>query len=684
MLSRDPRSIALTLLPLAAIAAGPPSSVAKAEDANPTPAPGRMFVVGRVLDTRGNPVPGAAVMVHARDLRPGRAPFLSRVKSIPLAGGRADASGRFRIDAPRTSSARYDDFGAVAIAPGHGVGWVALDADDDQPEVEISLRPEQVIHGRLFDMQGRPAPGVRVSVASIGSDRPAARARLHDRSVHGRWDGVAFWSRDTQDDPAWPRPVTTDAEGRFTVRGVGRGLQAALIVRDPRFAMQSIQVETDDAGEPKTVTAALAPTQVLNVRVTYADTGQPVPHAPLRISAIQQRSSRNDEVETDDNGQARIHSWPTERGYAVRAYPPEGQPYLQGAGRADWPKGALEQSLTIALPRGVLVQGKVSEEGSGKPVAGAWVHFMTGRRAPGEGSSIDVYTDSSGSFRVGAEPRPGDLRVRGPDDTYVFQAFASRLALEGRPGGGTFYAHAGAALDLKPGLGAQEVNLVLRRGATVEGRVVGPDGRPVRRAWIYSRFIDDPSLWASLSWTALYHGKVSNGRFEIHGLAPDAEVPVSFLEPERKLGAVVNLSAESASRGPVTVRLEPCGAARAWLVDPDGKPVTKPVRNLSIRMVVTPGRADRTASNEKAARIPSAADGRLADVDPINYETDPAPDPGGRVTLPVLIPGATYRIIDYTMVVRGGQNGPELRKEFTVKPGQKLDLGDIRIARPSS
>ena len=238
------------------------------------------------------------------------------------------------------------------------------------------------------------------------------------------------------------------------------------------------------------------------------------------------------------------------------------------------------------------------------------------------------------------------------------------------------YSHAYAALDLKPGMGSQEVNLVVRRGATVEGRVVGPDGQPVRDAWIFSRLILDPSRGAWMDWTGSYHGKVRNGRFEIRGLAPDAEVPVYFLEPERKLGAVVNLSAKSAAGGPVTVRLEPCGSARAWLVDPDGKPVAKPVRELSITMVVTPGPARNNFPNDKATGLLSADEGDLTEVDPINYETELAPDADGRITLPVLIPGATYRFIDYTMFVRG-QTGPEIRKEFTVKPGQKLEKKKI-------
>ena len=77
----------------------------------------------------------------------------------------ADGSGRFRLDAPRTSSSRNDEFMAVALAPGYGVGWAELDPDANQPDAEIRLQPEQVIQGRLFDLQGRPAQGVTVSVS---------------------------------------------------------------------------------------------------------------------------------------------------------------------------------------------------------------------------------------------------------------------------------------------------------------------------------------------------------------------------------------------------------------------------------------------------------------------------------------------------------------------------------------
>ena len=75
--------IVLTLLFLGAIAAGPsfliqsssmndepgaPTASQEPKDASPDPGPGRMFVVGRVLDPQGKPVPGATVVIHARNL----------------------------------------------------------------------------------------------------------------------------------------------------------------------------------------------------------------------------------------------------------------------------------------------------------------------------------------------------------------------------------------------------------------------------------------------------------------------------------------------------------------------------------------------------------------------------------------------------------------------------------------
>ena len=64
----------------------------------------------------------------------------------------------------------------------------------------------------------------------------------------------------------------------------------------------------------------------------------------------------------------------------------------------------------------MVVRGKVTEEGTGRPVAGAVVRFApyrSPRRPPGM-SSIAAATGPDGTYRVAAPPGPGYLVVAGP------------------------------------------------------------------------------------------------------------------------------------------------------------------------------------------------------------------------------------------------------------------------------
>jgi len=99
-------------------------------------------------------------------------------------------------------------------------------------------------------------------------------------------------------------------------------------------------------------------------------------------------------------------------------------------------------------------------------------------------------------------------------------------------------------------------------------------------------------------------------------------------------------------------------------------------------MIVTPGPPSRppTRRNEPTGGPLFADESPAARLDPVNYGPDLQSDAEGRLTLPALIPGAPYRIVDRTPVFAGA--ALEVRKEFTVQPGEALELGDILIARP--
>jgi hypothetical protein len=61
--------------------------------------------------------------------------------------------------------------------------------------------------------------------------------------------------------------------------------------------------------------------------------------------------------------------------------------------------------------------------------------------------------------------------------------------------------------------------------------------------------------------------------------------------------------------------------------------------------------------------------GNLDLIDPVNYASGIMSGRDGRITYPALIPGAPYRFA-------------RLSKEFTVKPGEILELGDVPIQLP--
>src|SRR5207244_6112321 len=93
---------------------------------------------------------------------------------------------------------------------------------------------------------------------------------------------------------------------------------------------------------------------------------------------------------------------------------------------------------------------------------------------------------------------------------------------------------------------------------------------------------------------------------------------------------------------PLTVQLAPCGSAVVRYVDPKGKPNAgqQPV----LQIVIHPGANpfDRTTL-EKGLLFADTE--FVSNLDRLNHWNGPRSDAQGRVTLPALIPGATYRLI---------------------------------------
>ena len=255
------------------------------------------------------------------------------------------------------------------------------------------------------------------------------------------------------------------------------------------------------------------------------------------------------EFEADAEGRFRANPLSADR-YEVSAVGSRGAALSGRLEVFDWPKGAVEHSIDLALPRGVVIRGKVTEEGSGKPVAGARISFGASKSDERDGRLERPRGErADGSFQIAVLPGPGYLVVLGPSDDYVLRGrSATGLIRPGRAGRPPVLRP--RLHRLRPEAGRREPG---RQRHAPPGRDRERPGRRAGRSADPGCLDDQPRLpprhrlGAWLVWRARHHGSVTSGRFEMHGLDPDAEVPVYFLDPHHKLGATVNLSGKSAA-----------------------------------------------------------------------------------------------------------------------------------------
>jgi RNA polymerase sigma factor (sigma-70 family) len=617
----------------------------------------KMTVTAHVVDSQGKAVDGASVAVLAWRNSPWAGGELSE-REIVLDQAKTDRDGHVRLRLPRTDSVQFQQCHIVACASAHGLGWVELNPDASRREARIELPPETAIAGRIVDVHGQPAVGVKVFVSGLGG---AGRGELR---------GLC-WDQEPEGLSAWPAPATTDAQGRFLIRGVNRNSGVSLAIRDARFARQSVAVNSQD------ISVTLSPARFLEGRILFADSGTPAANARLFAAVDAEENgggrARTNGVRTDDQGRFKVR---LEHGkdYLVTAFAPDAEPYLPIRKKLAWPKGAVRHTLDVVLPRGVLVRGKVTEAGSGAPITGAGIYYRplatNAYRRPETdavttGLDNGVLAAKDGSFRIAVLPGQGHVLVSGPTSDYI--RLETKDLYSGGAGGRPLSPHGLVSLDPKPGSEPLEVSVALRRGIRISGRLLSADGSLVSEALMFCRLNDRP--WFFDSHPRLSHADIHDGRFEVRGLDPDKSYPIYFLDAANKLAARTVVSGRDAGK-PLQVHLLPCGAAILRILDTRGKPVA----NIQppVEMVIAGGAFVR-ADADQPDRVRADSES-LVNLDRLNYGKLRT-DASGSVTLLALIPGATYRLTQWTGTGWG-------HTDFSVEAGRTHTLPDL-ILKPS-
>jgi hypothetical protein len=274
----------------------------------------------------------------------------------------------------------------------------------------------------------------------------------------------------------------------------------------------------------------------------------------------------------------------------------------------------------------------------------------------------------------------------------------------GAPPTRDFYPDAHVAVDFRPGAASHAVNVTLQRAPVLRGRVVGPDGMPLQKVRMLGWPTPPPAtpipddlamrrMWLDLTgraaapdihhWVSdLYGGprsqpgpfELADGTFAIPVLDRAATYRLHFLDATSRYGAVAELKGTQARQPEVTVRLAPCGDARAQFVDGSGKPLTDYRPLLTLLFPPGPHAIPKDLKAVIASNLCGPDWVWAGHVDAAHHGKGPRTDTEGRVTFGGLIPGATYRLL-----LGGGA-----ATDFTAQAGKSIELPRLAVADPAA
>jgi BlaR1 peptidase M56 len=242
--------LALSLLTLRpdAVSANPPIPLDKNLRQEPERVPqvktteANVECSARLLDPDGKPFAGAKV--YRSDVLP---TDLDHPLRTAVLLGTTGPDGSFKY--PKQSVPEGDQLQQVVVmADGYGPAFVDPSMADGAKVLRL-VKDDVSIKGRILDIQGQPVAGATVQV--VGLLWPPS-AKLDAWLEALKSEKVAFpvqyllrdWSSD--DIPSLFPAVTTDHDGRFTLRGIGRERIVSLLVSGPHIETRFEYVATRD------------------------------------------------------------------------------------------------------------------------------------------------------------------------------------------------------------------------------------------------------------------------------------------------------------------------------------------------------------------------------------------------------------------------------------------------------
>ena len=617
-LSRQGRLLLITaallvVLAVAAIRVGPRALAEAVTAATEGPS---VTVHGEVLDPDGRPMAGARLFVPYHTKAGYRA--LEKTATGP------DGQFRFTIAESEFRDCSYPNPLAVmsvaAAADGLGLAWLEPPVVSKGGELTLRLVRDEPIRGRVVDLQGKPVAGARIRVYDLASYPGEDLGPFIDAAHNGRNLGAPrqMWGGPV---PGQPREITTDADGRFRLAGIGRERVARLAIDGQSVATNIFSAVTRDAKavgaplrdahngdriQPAAFDLVAQPSRTIRGIIRDRQTGKPVAGVEIQGPWLAKAT-------TDAAGRFELGGFAKSQQYNFHVVPPPGEPFLAFHFNLEDTPGFEPITAEIPLTRGIPIHGRVIDDDTHQPVKGHVEYHPLypnpnlttfGSKPVRPHSQMPVRAD--GTFSLAALPGPGVVVFQAYGADYYQKYRPARVdrdelnkLVKGTPDMGKRYlntAAGGGAMSalivdsynalalVNPGADARTLTVDLSPGTgrTIEGTVVGPDGQPLTGVSVYG-----------LTTHQFHRDTLDTPRFQVRSLDPRQQRALVFYHKENGLGLYKEIRGDE--RGPLTIRLERCGGAMGRLLDEDGEPVSGLILHCDRENLVRlgPQRTDR-------------------------------------------------------------------------------------------
>jgi large repetitive protein len=485
---------------------------------------------GRVL-VDGKPAPGVAVSVLPFEDGFAAARREARREDIPkpLAAGATRPDGTFAVPVPGPAGAAVRLSFSGAPAAPRVLDRLFDSGGEDAGVVR--LPKAMALAGRVVDARGGPVVGATVTLWAGG--------------------GRGLLAQDVTPGTGAPQSTTTRGDGTFRFEAAAEEGNRVR-VEAPAFATQERQpVRAGALARP--VTLALG--QVLRGTVTLADRRTAVPGALVRFEG---RTQTTRWVEARGDGAFLLDGAPREAGSLVA----DGGD--RGRATAVLVRGGAAEPVTIALAPTATLAGRVVDAADGKALAGVRIV------ARSVGGEFLARSSPDGRYAMrGLSPQ--SYRVSAEDDRFV-------------PWSRTVSVAAGQA---------ETQDVPLTRGATLAGRVMDEEGRPVEGASVMVARGGENVFRAFMrrieGEDAVRTGH--DGSFRATRLAPGENQRLDVRHDEYEERAVGGIAlSPGGTRSGLTVVLRHGLAIRGVVKDEEGRPVAGAEVNLSSARTMRAGR----------------------------------------------------------------------------------------------